>query len=464
MTGLTLVALVASGAFLRLWNVGTSRLNYDESFTAMAGRRSFSQLVSYLSANDSHPPLDYLLHAPLARAGVDEFWFRFPSVVFSVAAIALLAWWLRDRPIVAIVATALMAFAPFQLIHGREARMYAELEFLGVAIAFVADRWVHHPRTRHSVMLGGLVAAGFFTHVSMFLLAAGLLALAGRRRDRAAWEWRGAIGVALLAWIVAWAPVFLVQARGGHSSWIPHTTPSTLVHALGSAISSPIAILVVAATIAGITLLVRRRDPLGRVTVCLYAIPVALGAIAGLAVPVVIDRTFTLIAWVPALAIGVLIDTVATRERAAAAGIALAGLAVVATGVPAVVTGHTGPDTPLRVVGAHLRTGDIVAVRPASKAPELQWSLGVRRFPDSEPVTLHGRHSTYALRVGDGRPTGRIWLIDWHRFGRPRSWGNESCHRTVAWRATSVRCIESDPLPRTLLAASTAPATGRTPG
>ncbi|MGZ6928091.1 MAG: glycosyltransferase family 39 protein [Acidimicrobiia bacterium] len=442
-TGLLLVALVGAGAVLRLWHLGASRLNYDESFTAMAGRRPLGGLVAFLTAHDSHPPLDYLIHLPLARAGVSEFWFRMPSVVCSIGAVALLAWWLRDRPRVAIVATALMAFAPFQLAHGREARMYAELELIGVAIAFVADRWLRAPRRGHSVALGGLVLAGLLTHVSMFLLAAGLLALAGRRRDAAAWQWRGAVGAALVGWALVWAPAFVVQAQGGHSAWIPHTTPGRLVHALGAAVTSATALmgLALVAALVGCALLVRQHDRLGRVVVCLYLVPVALGALAGLAAPVVIDRTFTLMAWAPIVAIAAVVAELSRRRAAAGAVVAILAVGAVALGAPAVVDAHTGPDTPLRVIAAHLRAGDVVAVRPASKAPELQWSVGVRKFPDSQSVRLPGARSTFALRLGDAPASGRLWLLEWHRYPATPGQDPTLCHHVVAWRTTSIRCI-----------------------
>src|SRR4051812_31912521 len=214
-----LVGAVALGAGLRLWALGRSKLNYDESFTAMAGRLPVGRLFTFLTAHDSHPPLDYLLHAPFARAGANEFWFRLPSALCSIGALVLLAVWLRPHGRVAVLGTALVAVSAFQIAHGRDARMYAELEVLGVGMAFLTDRWLHAPARHHAPLLGVLVLAGLFTHVSMFLLAAGLLAVAGVRRDREAWRWRAAIALPVAIWAATWGPHFLVQARGGHSTW-----------------------------------------------------------------------------------------------------------------------------------------------------------------------------------------------------------------------------------------------------
>ena len=255
--GLWLMAIVAIGAGLRLWGLGASRFSYDEAFTAMAGRLPLGGLTDFITRHDSHPPLDYLIHAPLARAGVSEFWFRFPSVIMSIAALALLAWWLRPRAGVAIWATVVMAVDPFQISHGRDARMYAELEFIGVAVAALTGAWLTRPRARHAFLLGVLVFAGLLTHVSMFLLAAGLLTVPGRRRDRAAWQWRGAIAGGGLGWALVWGTHFVVQAQGGHSSWIPSTTPATLAAAVAHLLTpdSLLVVPAVAATVVGAVLL-----------------------------------------------------------------------------------------------------------------------------------------------------------------------------------------------------------------
>jgi len=101
----------------------------------MAGRLPFGAMVKHLRLGDSHPPLDYLVRAPLARAGVSEAFVRLPSAVCSIAALALFAWWMRGRGRVGVFATVMMALAVFQIAHGREARMYAELELIGIAAA-----------------------------------------------------------------------------------------------------------------------------------------------------------------------------------------------------------------------------------------------------------------------------------------------------------------------------------------
>ncbi|MBK5286919.1 MAG: glycosyltransferase family 39 protein [Acidimicrobiia bacterium] len=442
-TDVALIAIVVVGSILRVWNLGASRLNYDESFTAMAGRLPISHLFGFLARNDSHPPLDYLLHLPLARAGVSEFWFRLPSAMFSVAALALFAWWVRPRGRVAVIATALMAVSAFQLAHGRDARMYAELEFLGVAIAVLASAWIVRPKRWHAPVLGLAVFAGLMTHVSMFLLAAGLLTLAGRRTDRHAWRWRGAIAAAGLAWLALWGSTFAEQARGGHSSWIPSTTLTTLTTALARLVSydPALPLVVVAAAAIGAVIIWRTDRPLGRVLVAVLAVPVGLAAVAGLFEPVVLDRTFTLMAWAPIVGVAVAIDALLRRQRVLGVAVIAAGLCLAVPSALGVVNRVAGPDTPLRALAARMQPGDIVAVRPRSKAPELQWTLGVRTASSPARVRVPGVPRAFALRVGRAELTGRVFLLDWKHHHLSAAMRTSSCAPRWSWGNTSIRCL-----------------------
>ncbi len=445
-TGHVLVALVLAGAVIRLWGLGANRLGYDEAFTAMAGRLPTGSLFSYLRAHDSHPPLDYLLHLPLARLGVSAWWFRLPGALCSIGALGLFAWWMRSRGRVGVLATALMAISAFEIVHGRNARMYAELELLGVGLAVLAESWLRAPRRRHAPILGVLVLAGLLTHVSMFLVGAGLLALAGRRSDRDAWRWRVAILGAGAVWAVVWGPSFLVQTRGGHSDWIPRTTPAGVVNTVASLVANDAAagLLLFAAVVAGGVLLVRRDRRLGAVWGALFAVPLALAALAGLAAPVLLDRTLTLAAWAPFLALGVLLDWLLCRARVV--GVVAAVVVGVLLVPPAVtaVTGSSGADRGLRRLELVARPGDVVAVRSAAKAPEVRWALGVRGHEPWRPVTVAGVAPAVAgLALGGAPPTGRVWILDWSSRVREAD-GYTRCAPDRNFGVSRIMCLRKD--------------------
>jgi hypothetical protein len=436
-------AIVATGAVLRLWGLGSKPLNFDESFTAMVGRLPIGTVFTYLRANDSHPPLDYLLQLPLARLGASPFLFRLPAAACSIAALALFAWWMRDRGLVGVVATGAMAMSAFELQYGREARMYAVLQLIGVSVAIVAYSWLQAPTRRQAVVIGALVFAGLLTHVSMIPAAVGLFALAGRRTDRDAWRWRAAIAIGAAAWAAVWGPSFLVQARGGHSSWIPHTTLARVVSTVGALVSfrSAASAIVCVAIVAGVFVCRRRDANLAAVMVCCFAVPVTLAALAGLRAPVLIDRTLTLFAWAPVLALGYAIDAIVRRRRGiAAVAIALTALLVVPATARSV--SPVGPSASLQELERVVRPGDVIAIQPASKGVELYWTLGIRSDDGpSRSTVLPGFRHTTALALTGRRPTGRIWLMQYAAAPIPLRHYHR-CARTWRHGPTRLVCID----------------------
>jgi uncharacterized membrane protein len=438
-------AIVIVGAVVRLWRLGAGSLSFDESFTAMVGRLPLPAIFGFLRAHDSHPPLDYLLQLPLARAGVSPFWFRLPAALCSIGALALFAWWMRDRGRAGIAAVAAMAVCAFQISYGREARMYGPMELIGVGSAVVADSWLRAPRRRHAVIAGALTFVGLMTHVSMLLLAVGLVALAGRRRDSDAWRWRAGIAAGAAGWALLWGPSFLVQSRGGHSSWIPHTTPIRFVETVASLVAARPAIsgIVVAAIVAGGVVCRRRDRQLALVMACCFALPVTLAAAIGLRAPVLLDRTLTVAAWGPLLAVGYLADALCRRARSlGAAAVALAALVMLVSIPHALRT--SGPTAALTELESVTRSGDVIAVQPATKAVELYWTFAVRGDDGTaRAVQVPGMNNAVALALTGRRPTGRIWLLQY--TDRPLDLRHQRlCARPWHHGPTRMLCIRHD--------------------
>jgi hypothetical protein len=262
-------------------------------------------------------------------------------------------------------------------------------------------------------MICVLTFIGSMTHVSMILLAIGLVALAGRRRDAGAWQWRAGIAVGLSGWVLLWGSSFLAQARGGHSSWIPHTTPARFTAAISALVADlpRLGVFIVAAVVAGIIVCARRDRTLVIVVACCFVIPVTLAGLFGLRAPVLLDRTLTLESWAPLLALGYLVDALSRRTRAL--GIVGAALlaAVVLASVPHALH-ERGPTALLAQLEHVARAGDVVAMQPSAMGVELDWSLGVRS--DNGPareIELPDMNRAVALALVGRHPTGRIWLM-----------------------------------------------------
>jgi uncharacterized membrane protein len=444
VTGRILLAAVVTGAVLRLWHLGARRLGFDEAFTAMTARRPVGSMVAFLRNGDSHPPLDYLLRAPFALAGSSEFFIRFPSVACSIAALALFAIWMRRYGRVGVLAVALMAVSVFQVAHGREARMYAPLELIGVAVALTADSWLRQPRRWHAPGIGGLVCLGLLTHVSMFLLGAGLLVVAGTRTDREAWRWRVALALGLVGWAMVWGPSFLVQARSGHSSWIPPTDFATFTRAVGGLVTGgtwPQLVAVLTCSAAGVVLW-RRDASMARTWTACFVVPVVIAAVVGIRAPLLIDRSLTVVSWGALFAVAAVIDALwrALPRIGVIAATAVVALSIVATAQ--LLSSSSSADVAIRHLEAVATRGDSVAIYPAHRRPEIAWSLAVARGVPARSVELATLPEVHAIALPGAEETGRTWLLDW----RPQAGiGAGIPHCAPDWRYhhATIECLQT---------------------
>jgi hypothetical protein len=443
-----LAAIVVVGILLRAWRLGFNGLTYDESFTAMAARLPLDELFDHLRTQDSHPPLDYLLRAPFARAGAGDVLLRLPSFLCSVAALVLFACWMRARGVAGVVATAVLAVSSFQILHGGEARMYALLELLGVASAVIADRWLRDDAPRWCApTVGGLVVLALFDHVSGLLLAAGLVAVAGVRSDRRAWQWRVAIGAAVALWAVVWGTSFAEQAGGDWVGWIPRTSPASFARAVSRQVTDvePLAWLVLAAVVAGGWCLWRADRRLGRVWFTVGAVPFLAAAAIGLLSPFLIARTLTIASWAPALALGYGGAWVVARWSSAGRAVVMGVLAVVLVGTVTFLAGKRyDSDLAIEHLEAVAVAGDVIVTRPARYATLPAYRIGVERWHDTRWVRTPGMDNAAAFRAGTAPRTGRTWLFtpDTFELSFP---GYRACPGTTPWDdgITHVVCLEA---------------------
>jgi len=220
---------VLVGAVLRF--VSPPALWLDEAQSVAIARSDLAGLFAGLR-QDGAPPLYYLLlHAWIGLFGESAGAVRALSGLFGVLALPL-AWVLGRRfggPRVALAFTLLLASSPFAIRYSSETRMYSLLVLLALLLA-LAVTWAVRRRGPLPVVAVALSAAALLlTHYwSVYLLvAAGLVALAALRRDRAA-AIRVLAGFALaVVLFLPWVPTLRFQ--------LAHTgTPWAAVGGLGS--------------------------------------------------------------------------------------------------------------------------------------------------------------------------------------------------------------------------------------
>ena len=443
-SGWLLLGLVVAGVVLRVWRLDGNGMTFDESFTAMAARLPVGDLLTFLRTQDSHPPLDYLIRAPFARAGMSDAVLRVPSVLFSITALALFAWWMRGRGRIGVIATGMMAISGFQLLYGSQARMYALLALIGVAAAMTAERWLREPRARHAVAAGCLVFIAMLDHSSAFLLLAGLMALAGARNDRAAWQWRGALAGAVAVWAPLWGPSFSAQLTTPHASWIPSTSLSGFVDAVARQVTftEAVAPCVLLGVIAGGVVLVRRDRLLGRVWITCGALPFALAAVIGIFTPFLLDRTLTLAAWAPLVAIAYLVDAAFRRWTALGVTATLAVGLLVVCGSYGFFSKAWEYDVAVAHLQAAVEHGDVIAVDPVWYAPLLEWRLVVQGPGHLSRVSSPGLIDTETIVVGSTKPTGRVWLFEL-AHSHQNTAGRERSARDWTDGTTRILCLRT---------------------
>jgi hypothetical protein len=291
--------------------------------------------------------------------------------------------------------------------------------------------------------VGGLVLVALFDHVSGVLIAAGLLAVAGLRRDRDAWRWRGAVIAAGGGWAAVWGLAVVDQLHGQWASWIPHTTPWTFATTVSRQLTlvEQSAPLVLAAVVVGGVLLCRSDRPLGRLWLCCGVLPFALAAVVGLFSSFLFDRTLTLASWAPLLAVAAVLDAARRRWDLLGRALVVMVLLLVAAGTATfLVEKRWDYDLSVERLERVARPGDVVAVRPARYGILVDWRVGVRGDRPTHPVPLDGITDVDALLV-TGRPrTGRVWLLT--PGGSPtRFSGYEPCAPRWTDDVTEIVCL-----------------------
>jgi uncharacterized membrane protein len=170
-------------------------------------------------------------------AGDSEAALRLPSALLGALTVPLLfalgARWIDQRA--GWTAAILLAVSPLHLWHSRDARMYAQLAFLGAACMLAYAGWLERPRPATSAGLAITSALAYLTHYfALFLPLIQFihLALHMRSRPRALRSWtaiQAGAAVPLAAWLVV---LWRREGQFFGIGWIPEPGLSDLLGTL----------------------------------------------------------------------------------------------------------------------------------------------------------------------------------------------------------------------------------------
>lgn len=191
---ITLAALA-----LRVWALGSAALLPDEGSSVFFSQLPLSVLL--WSHCDPHPPGYYLLLRAAMLLGQSEAILRLPSALAGTLAVPLT--WAVGRAAMrptaqpgerwpdqaALLAAALVAFAPLAVWYSREARPYAALSLLTLAMAWAGLRWRQRPGVLAAAafLVAGWLALWVEYGALAILFGLNLFVLSG-------WPWRGKAG------------------------------------------------------------------------------------------------------------------------------------------------------------------------------------------------------------------------------------------------------------------------------
>jgi 4-amino-4-deoxy-L-arabinose transferase-like glycosyltransferase len=137
-------ACVMVALALRLYALAEANLWWDEALAVWAVRKTFVETTLW-TAGDVHPPIYFWsLWFWIRLVGESEYVVRFLSVAYGTVGVAL-AYALGRRaagPLAGLLATALIAVAPFEVWWSMELRMYIAAAAFLMAGAYGATRWL----------------------------------------------------------------------------------------------------------------------------------------------------------------------------------------------------------------------------------------------------------------------------------------------------------------------------------
>ena len=255
--GLALLAIVLIGLFLRVYQLGTQSIWYDESYSIWLSKLAVPQMVQTI-AGAAQPPLYYLLlHYWMMVFGTSESAVRLLSALFGVLAIPMI--YVVGRQLfnkeVGLVGALILALSSFNIWYSQETRMYSLMVLLALLSMYFFLCFLQ--RGTLALSAGYVLSTmlllythyyGVFVVIAQNIYIVTLLVLSKQRTYKLR-HWIGLQAI-VLALFAPWMMVVLIsqsvagpssQSVAGPSSqsvagalhliswWIPQPTAATLI-------------------------------------------------------------------------------------------------------------------------------------------------------------------------------------------------------------------------------------------
>jgi mannosyltransferase len=164
---------VVLGTALRLFGLTRSSIWHDEGYTMWLLRYNFSEIIAR-TARDVHPPAYYLISKIwVSILGNSVFSIRFLSLLFSVGIIyfayRIVEMLFNKRA--AFWTGVIIAFSPFMIRFGQEARMYGVVAFFTTLATYLFVRYLKERKVKLLVFYAlSMIVAMYTQYYSFFVV------------------------------------------------------------------------------------------------------------------------------------------------------------------------------------------------------------------------------------------------------------------------------------------------------
>lgn len=304
------------GLFVRLSFITKSSIWHDEGFSIFLAQRTTAQIWAG-SARDVHPPLYYLvLHFWMMAFGTSELAIRSLSMVAGVAIIPL-GYLVVKRMAgnrAAVLASFVLALAPFLIRYSQEARMYGLLGLLLLTALYAVMRIVEDPKQLWPYILyTAMITLGLYTHYFAVLAIVAFWVYFIVLQNPKQWRLNATILLSLKWWLanlaalglfLPWAPTALAQIRRGQGlGWLPKASIHSFHDAVWQFFTFTdarqivmifywiVPILIIAAAIY-LIITDRTKEKYARLLVSYSFVPIALALLVSIQKPIFHERYF----------------------------------------------------------------------------------------------------------------------------------------------------------------------------
>lgn len=151
---------------IKLLGINTNPIAMDEPFSIYQAQFSVGSIINTLMAGNNPPLYEIFLHFWIKIVGIEAFWVRLPSVLFSSLAVS--CWVLIIAGFLSLMATfgfsLLLTFSTQFILYAHEARAYALLLLMLALATLFVTRLLQGKKS-----LGNITLAALFSGLAVYV-------------------------------------------------------------------------------------------------------------------------------------------------------------------------------------------------------------------------------------------------------------------------------------------------------